>query len=128
MRRILVTRDTSHAPASSGMLGLRWTLGIAIAIAALALLGLAIIGGSFRRSFGASDNGFMTLLPVLVGAVVVASLLWPERRPLLHAVAVLMVGLVMGAVFIARHASVVASLAIVYASAWLFFYFRQLRD
>ena len=109
------------------MLGLRWTLGIMTAIAALALFGLAVVGGSFRRSFGASDSGIMTVLPVLVGAVVVSSLLWPERRPLLHAVALLMVGILMGAVFIARHASVVATLAVVYASAWLFLYYRLLR-
>ncbi|HKH90890.1 MAG TPA: hypothetical protein VKA54_03750 [Gemmatimonadaceae bacterium] len=106
------------------MLGLRWTLGIITAVAALGLFGLAVTGGRFRRSFGASDSGVMTVLPVLVGAVVVASLLWPERRPLLHAVAVLMVGIVMGAVFIARHASVAATVAIVYASAWLFLYYR----
>ena len=109
------------------MLGLRWTLGIATALAALGLFGLALLGGSFRRSFGASDNGIMSVLPVLVGAVILASLLWPEQRPLLHAVAILMVGVLMGAVFIARHAAVTAALAIVYASAWLVFYVRLVR-
>ena len=110
------------------MLGLRWTLSIVTVIVALGLVALAIVGGGFRRSFGASDNGVMTALPVLVGAMIVASLLWPQLRPLLHGVAVLMVGIVMGAVFISRQASVVASLAIVYASAWLFFYYRQVSD
>jgi hypothetical protein len=109
------------------MLGLRWTLGFATALAALILFGLALVGGNFRRSFGASDSGIMTVLPVLVGAVVMASLLWPERRPLVHAVAVLMIGILMGAVFIARHAAVAATLAIVYASAWLVFYVRLVR-
>ena len=109
------------------MLRLRWALGIATALAALTLFGLALVGGNFRRSFGASDSGIMTVLPVLVGAVVMASLLWPDRRPLLHAVAMLMIGVLMGAVFIARHAAVAATLAIAYASAWLVFYVRLLR-
>lgn len=109
------------------MLELRWTLGIATTLAALALFALALLGGNFRRSFGASDTGVMSVLPVLVGAVVLASLLWPEQRPLLHGVAILMVGLLMGAVFIARHAAVAATLAIVYASAWLVFYVRLVR-
>ena len=110
------------------MQGLRWTLGILTLIATGGWVTLAIIGGGFRRSFGASDNGqWMIVVPVLVAALVIASLLAPERRALLHGVAVIMVLLMIGCLVIARETAFVATLGIVYALGWLTYYYRVLR-
>jgi len=55
---------------------------------------------------------------------VAASLVWPERRLLLHVVAVLMVGLCIACAFLAREAALVAMLGVLYAVGWLTFYYR----
>jgi hypothetical protein len=110
------------------MLGLRWILGIATTIALSGWLALSIVGGGFRRSFGASEiPAWKTLLPLLVGALVIASVLWPERRTLLHVVAAIMMLLAIGSLALARETVFVATLGILYAAIWLTFYYRALR-
>lgn len=111
------------------MLGLRWTLGVVTAIIACGWVALAIGGGGFRRSFGGSGNpAWMIGLPVLVGALVIASLLWPERRTLLHVVAVVVLLMVVGSVAVARESAFVAAVGVLYALAWLSFYYRTVRS
>ena len=109
------------------MLGLRWTLGIVTVLVTLMILAIAVVGGGFRRSFGASDNPIPTVLALLAAALVLASLVWPEQRVLLHAVAVLMAAIVVGSLFLMREALVTAMLGVAYAAAWLSLYFRLLR-
>ena len=110
------------------MLGLRWTLGVVTALAAGGWVALAAGGSGFRRSFGGSGNpAWMVLLPVVVGALVLASLVWPERRALLHAAAAAMLALVVGCVLLARETLFVAALGLAYAAAWLSYYYRALR-
>ena len=110
------------------MLGLRWTLGLAAALATCGWAALAGAGSGLRRSFGASANPvWVVALPVLAGGVVVASLLWPERRALLHAAAAVVLLLVVGCVAIARETLFVAGLGALYAAGWLWFYARALR-
>jgi hypothetical protein len=107
------------------MSGLRWTLGLITAIAAAGFLVLAIIGGGFRRSFGASDNsGLWVTIIVTSSALVLASLLWPDKRVLMHIVAALMVGLCILCAFIARESAGTAAMGALYAVAWLTFYYR----
>ena len=107
------------------MTGLRWTLGLVTAIVTAGLLALISVGSSFRRSFGASDNS--PLIPfgaVLVAGLILASLAWPDRRPLLHVVAALMLAMGIGCAFLARVAPVVATLAFLFAAGWFLFYYR----
>ena len=110
------------------MLGLRWTLGVIAALVAAGWLALSIVAGGFRRSFGASDQpAWMVLLPLVVSALLIVSVLWPDRRGLLHVVALVMLATIVGCVVIARDAAFLALLGILYASAWLSFYNRVLR-
>ena len=109
------------------MLGLRWTLGIVTVLVSAMLLAIAIVGGGFRRSFGAADNPLPTALALGTSALVLASLVWPAQRLLLHVVAVLMVAIVVGSLLLMREALVTAMLGVVFAAAWLSFYFRLLR-
>ena len=110
------------------MLGLRWLLGIVAAAIVCGWLALGSLAGGFRRSFGASESPiWLTGLPVLAGALVIASLLWPDRSPLMHAVAVVMLGLVVGSVILARETLFVASLGVLYSAAWLYFYVRTVK-
>jgi hypothetical protein len=110
------------------MLGLRWTLGVVTTVVVGAWVALVVLGGAFRRSFGASGNPpWLIALPVVVGALVLAALLRPERRALLHAAAALMLPLTGGALLLARASPAVATLGIAYAAAWWAFYHRVLR-
>jgi hypothetical protein len=57
---------------------LRWLLGILSATVGVGWLALAILGGSFRSSFGASPVGLLTqATPLVVFAMVLASVLAP---------------------------------------------------
>ena len=108
------------------MNGLRWTVGIVTAVAALGTIALASVGGGFRRSFGASDNSAAIIAAVLIfAALAVASVLWPDRRTLLHMVAFLMLALCIACVLLARHAIFVATVGLLYAGTWLIFYYRS---
>lgn len=109
------------------MLGLRWTLGIVTVLVTLLFLAIAVVGGNFRRSFGASDNPLPAVLTLFASALVLASLVWPEQRMLLHVVAVLMAALVVGSLIVAREALLTGMLGVAYAAAWLSLYFRLLR-
>ena len=107
------------------MNGLRWTLGVVTTLVAVGWVALAIVGSGFRQSFGGSENPpWLVLAPIVIGVLVGASLVWPERRMLLHVVAVLMVALCIGCAFLAREAMFVATLGILYAVGWLTFYYR----
>ena len=109
-------------------MGLRWTIGIATAVIAALWVALAVLGDSFRRSFGASENApWMFFVPIAVGALVIASVMSPERRTLLHVVAVVMVLLCLGSLWLARETMFVATLGLLYTGMWLTFYWRTVR-
>ncbi len=68
---------------------LRWTLGLLLGLALSGWVALAVFGDSFRRSFGASGVGLLLAAgPPLAMAVLLAALVAPQVRPLLHAGAV----------------------------------------
>ena len=105
------------------MTALRWILGSIAAAVAGAWVAFVVLAEGFRRSFGASPRGpAAALLPALVAGLVVLTLAAPERRPLLHFVAALLVTLVAGCALIAREAPVVAAGGALFAAAWLCFY------
>ena len=107
------------------MTTLRWALGLVVTLTTAAFLALVIIGGGFRRSFGASDkSGPQIVIGLAVAGLVIASLVSPERRVLMHVVAVLMVAFAVLLLVIMRHAPFVASLGLLYAIGWFAFYYR----
>jgi hypothetical protein len=107
------------------MMTLRWTLGLVTTVVAIGWVALAIAGSGFRRSFGASGNpAWLIVIPVVVGLLVVASVVWPERRALLHVAALCMASLGVGCVFLARETVFVAALGVCYALTWFAFYYR----
>jgi hypothetical protein len=102
-------------------------LGVLVALALSGHMTLAVIGGGFRRSFGASATSPLVIaVPIIGGMLIIASLIWPDRRPLLHLTAVLVAALVVGCVLIARETQFVAGLGMLVAAAWLWFYYRTL--
>ena len=107
------------------MTGLRWTLGIFAAIAGALMLAIIVIGGNFRSSFGASDgNPLLSLAPMVAIALVLASVVWPQSRGLMHAAAVVIVGIAGLAVYLARREPNFAMCLAGYAALWLWFYWR----
>ena len=109
-------------------MGLRWTIGIVTALVAAMWVALAVLGDGFRRSFGASENApWMFFAPIVVGALVIASVMSPERRTLLHVVAVLMVALCLGSLWLARETMFVATMGVLYTGMWLTYYWRTVR-
>ena len=107
------------------MNALRWTIGIVTGLATIGWIALVTIAGSFRRSFGASEKSPLLLAASVAGLLlVIASVVWPERRVVLHVVAVLMLALCVGCVLIARETMFVATVGVIYAATWLMFYYR----
>jgi len=109
------------------MTGLRWLIGIVTSLVALGAVILTFMGGGFRRSFGASDNSAVIVaVVVLFAGVVVASVVWPDRRPLMHVGAVAMLGLCVACVFVARQTVFVATVGVFYAAMWFILYYRTI--
>lgn len=109
------------------MLAHRWTLGVVTAIVIAGLLAIAVIGGNFRRSFGASDSPLPILLILAGGGLVLASLAWPAQRPLQHGAAVHMTALAIGSMLLARREPATGVFGVAFAAAWLSLYVRLVR-
>ena len=105
------------------MIALRWTLGLVTAVVGAGLVAISVIGGGFRRSFGASDSPLMTIIIVTVVGLILASLVWPNSRILMHIVAALMIAGCVGCAFIARESMSTAIIGALYALVWLSFYY-----
>jgi hypothetical protein len=102
-------------------------LGITI-VAAVTWFAFNAAGDSFRRSFGASENGpLLVVVPLLFVAILVSALFMPERRLLLHIGAGAAVIILGASIWISRETLFVASLGVAYAAAWLLFYARALK-
>lgn len=105
------------------MTTLRWILGIPTALAAGGWLLLAAWGNSFRRSWGASENSGLTVFaPFVAMAALLASLIFPQQRLLLHAVAAGVALLVAESLLLVPRASGLGVSLLVYCSLWLCYY------
>ena len=105
------------------MAALRWSLLAVTGIVALGFVALAVVGGGFRRSFGASEtHPLIVLLPSLVLALFLISLLFPGNRPLLHTVAAIDVLLAGGSVWLCRETPFGGVLGLGYAALWFVYY------
>ena len=106
-------------------MSLRWLLGLPASLFAVGWIVLIAGADSFRRSFGASENAWWkAAVPVVVALCFVASVVWPDRRLLLHFVAILAVALLIGCVFLARETIFAATVGAIYIAGWLLFYYR----
>ena len=110
------------------MIALRWILGLCIVFLVGAYLILFMVSNRFRTSFGASKNSpLLAILPVSAACVLLAGLVFPGSRPLLHAGAVAAVGILALCVwFMISESAVSVWWGVAYAVAWLVFYWRTL--
>ncbi len=103
---------------------LRWILGTIAVLFGGGFVILVLLGNAFRKSFGASEHGPLFIgLPVLGLALLLAAILFPANKPLLHIAAVAALGLVgfcLWQVFDAGEAPL--WFAIVYLGAWFVYY------
>lgn len=108
------------------MQALRWTLGIASALIGAGWLILGVFGSSFRSSFGASPVDLLTRLgPVVVMGLVLASVLLPGNKMLLHVTAVTVVAACVGLVMVMRESIFVGTVGLAYCAAWLVYYAKS---
>ncbi|MFO1077304.1 MAG: hypothetical protein U1E73_06210 [Planctomycetota bacterium] len=102
------------------MIALRWLLGFATVGVLAGVVVLATVAREFRRSFGASPaNQLLVVLPVGALVLLLAGLVWPSRRILLHAGALAAVGLI---VMSFADMSTLTLVGIAYCALWLVYY------
>jgi hypothetical protein len=107
------------------MTAFRWGLGALAASFALGWVALFAAATGFRASLGASPTALWKgVLPVAASLLVLASVLWPDRRAQLHLTAVAVACVLAGSVLLARAAPLVATLGVLYAACWMAFYVR----
>ena len=107
---------------------LRWALGAGAALVGVAFVAFFVLAERFRESFGASGNGTATLVvPLLVLGLVLASVVWPGSRGLLHLTAVAAVLALAGALWVSRAAPFLGAGGALYFGAWLLFYYLTLQ-
>ena len=106
---------------------LRWALGAIAIVVGIGWLSLALIGNTFRSSFGASGVGLLTRVgPVLMLALVLASVVLPNHRVLLHATAVVVGAACVGLAFVLRESIFVGTVGLAYCAAWFAFYAKSI--
>ena len=106
------------------MIALRWILGIAAAVVGGGFIALSILGGGFRKSFGASETHPLGIwLPLLAFAPMVASLVAPTQKPLLHLAAVSALAIAAYCVWqIVSESANVLWVALLYLGLWFVYY------
>jgi hypothetical protein len=108
------------------MLALRWLLGLIGVGFAGGFLLLAVLGNAFRQTFGASPNGLLFIgAPLLALGLLLAAVLAPHWRPLLHLAAAAALGLAAFCLWqIVAEAAVVLWLGLLYLALWGWFYWN----
>lgn len=107
------------------MNALRWILGSGTALVAMAFVAFVIHADSYRRSFGASENGPLVVgVPLAVMIVFLASLLLPGQRVLLHVAAAAALGLAACSVWILRESVFLGVMGLLYTGLWSAWYWH----
>ena len=105
------------------MTTIRWILILVTAVASLGLAALMVIGGGFRKSFGASDEPKLAeILVIAFCAGLWLSLFLPSHRPLMHLVAVTVGLAAAGSVWILRESAFMGCLGLGYCGLWFGYY------
>ena len=104
---------------------LRWILGITTAIGTAGFLALIVFGDGFRRSYGASENGALKVgISLVVQGALLASIVAPSQKMLLHCVAVVVAALIAGCLWIYRESAFAGTTGLAYWGM-LFGYYWQ---
>jgi hypothetical protein len=106
------------------MLALRWLLGLIVAALGGGFLLLSIASAQFRRGFGASDiSPLVRFLPLAGAALLLAGLIYPSSKLLLHAGALAAVALIGICIWqTIAEGAIITWLGVAYLVAWLVFY------
>lgn len=106
------------------MTALRWILGLIAAFFGGGFVFLVVLSNSFRKSFGASEHGPLFLgLPVIALGLLLAAIIFPASKPLLHLAAVAAFGLIVFCLWqIFGHGEVPLWYAVTYLVAWFVYY------
>ena len=95
------------------------------ALVAIVYVGLVLQSNSFRRSFGASENGPLVLgIPLVVMLVLLASLLFPAQRALQHVAVVAALSLAACSVWIIRESIFLGIAGLTYCGLWSAWYWN----
>lgn len=104
---------------------LRWLLASATALVTIGFVALLVVADGFRRSFGASENGpWMIGLPLTVMLLLLASLLLPGQRVLLHVAAATALALAGASVWVLRESVFVGTTGLLYSGLWGIWYWH----
>jgi hypothetical protein len=107
------------------MTGLRWMLGIVTGVVGVGWLVFVMGADKFRASFGAQGNApLKTIVPVAVAILILATVFMPEKRLLLHITALVVAGILVASVLLARETVFVATVGVIYCLCWLLYYYR----
>ena len=108
------------------MIALRWVLGLVLVGLGSGFFILAMVANGFRKSFGASElNPLIPILPVAAMLVMLAGLIAPSNRMLMHVGAACAVGLIGFCVWqIVTDYGAVLWFALAYLAVWLYFYWH----
>ena len=106
------------------MTALRWILGLIAAFFGGGFVFLVVLSNAFRKSFGASEHGPLFIgLPVVGIGLLLAAILFPASKPLLHIAAVAalsLIGFCLWQIF--AHGEIPLWFAVVYLVAWFIYY------
>lgn len=112
-----------NLPGSRTVAGERWLVAVT-ALAGVGFVALLALADDFRRSFGASENGpLVAIIPLVVLAALLAGLLFPGQKGLVHVGAAAAVAVAVGGVWVMRESVATGSLGLVYCALWLSWYF-----
>ncbi len=106
------------------MTALRWILGSIAALFGGGFVFLVVLSNAFRKSFGASEHGPLFMgLPVIALGLLLAAVLFPANKPLLHLAAIAALGLAGFCLWqIFTDSAVPLWFAVAYLLAWFVFY------
>jgi len=106
---------------------LRWILGTITALGTAGFLALVVFADGFRSSFGASENGPVKIgVTLLVQAALLASIAAPSQKLLLHGVALIVLALVAGSLWIIRESIFAGATGLTYCGLWLGYYWQAI--
>lgn len=110
------------------MLALRWILGIALLVLGGFFVVSAIVSNGLRRLLHQPElHVLQVALPLLAMAVVLAALVLPQQRTLLHAAALAALGLVGFCIWLmVTELAIDVLWALLCLAGWFWFYWRAL--
>ncbi len=106
------------------MNALRWILGTIAFLFGGGFVALALLGNAFRSSFGASEHGPLFIgLPVVGLALLLAAVVFPSSRPVLHFAALAAAALLAFCLWqIFWHGEAPLWFAVAYLATWCVYY------